>query len=146
MTKKIAINGFGRIGRSCLRIILDNFKDDLDVVLINDLGDIKTLAHIFEYDSLYGKYNKDVQVKDNHILIDGKEIKTFEEKDPLNLPLKELGVDLVLECTGSLMWKRYIKKLFKATLLFQASFSKNYWSRSRSAQSSCYHCHCFFNC
>ena len=114
MTKKIAINGFGRIGRSCLRIILDNFKDDLDVVLINDLGDIKTLAHIFEYDSLYGKYNKDVQVKDNHILIDGKEIKTFEEKDPLNLPLKELGVDLVLECTGFFTTKEGAEKHIKA--------------------------------
>jgi glyceraldehyde 3-phosphate dehydrogenase len=96
---KIAINGFGRIGRSVLRRILDEFSD-LEVVAINDLSDAKTLAHLFKYDSVYGVYGKEVKAKEKSLVVDGKEIVITAEKDPAVLPWKQLGVDIVLECTG----------------------------------------------
>lgn len=98
MTKKVAINGFGRIGRSSLRLALEN--PDLEIVAINDLTDAATLAHLVKYDSLYGTYSKTVEVTDNQIIIDGKAIKVFAEKDPAVLPWGKLGVDIVLECSG----------------------------------------------
>jgi glyceraldehyde 3-phosphate dehydrogenase len=96
---KIAINGFGRIGRPCLRRILEEHPD-LEIVAINDLTDVKTLAHLLKFDSLYGIYNKSVEAKENSLIIDNKEIKIFSEKDPSKLPWKDLGIDVVLECTG----------------------------------------------
>jgi glyceraldehyde 3-phosphate dehydrogenase len=100
---KIAINGFGRIGRPFLRRILEN-KSDLDVVAINDLTEPAMLAHLLKYDSLYGIYNKSVKAVKNELLIDGKpdgkKIQIFAEKDPENLPWKKLGIDIVLECSG----------------------------------------------
>ena len=99
MPTKIAINGFGRIGRPTLRIILDKHPD-LEVVAINDLTDPKTLAHLLKYDSVYGTYNKAVSGSEGELLIGGKKIKVFSEADPSKLPWKELGVDVVLECTG----------------------------------------------
>jgi len=103
MSIKIAINGFGRVGRPTFRRILDNHPD-LEVVAINDLTDTKTLAHLLRYDSLYGIYKKTVKFTENALLVDGtsagKKIKVIAEKDPANLPWKELGVDIVLECTG----------------------------------------------
>jgi glyceraldehyde 3-phosphate dehydrogenase len=105
---KVAINGFGRIGRPALRRILDynppTTQSRLEVVAINDLADPATLAHLLRYDSLYGIYKKTVKFAENALLIygtaTGKRIKVLAEKDPLNLPWKELGVDIVLECTG----------------------------------------------
>jgi len=103
MPIKIAINGFGRIGRPVFRKILDSHPD-LEVVAINDLTDPETLAHLLRYDSLYGIYKKTVRFTENALLVDGatagKKIKVIAEKDPANLPWKELGVDIVLECTG----------------------------------------------
>jgi glyceraldehyde 3-phosphate dehydrogenase len=96
---KIAINGFGRIGRPVFRIILDKHPN-LDVVAINDLTPPKTLAHLLKYDSVYGIWNRDVKATDDSIVVDGKEYKVFGEKDPSKLPWKDLGVDVVLECTG----------------------------------------------
>jgi glyceraldehyde 3-phosphate dehydrogenase len=96
---KIAINGFGRIGRQVFRRILQNHPD-LDVVAINDLTDNKTLAHLLKYDSVYRTLNKDVSFSDDGIIVDGKKIKTLAQKDPEKLPWKDLGVDIVLECTG----------------------------------------------
>jgi glyceraldehyde 3-phosphate dehydrogenase len=96
---KIAINGFGRIGRPTFRKILKNHPD-LEVLAINDLTDPQTLAHLLKYDSLYGKYEKQVKFTENSLLVDGKEIKILAEADPANLPWKELGIDIVLECTG----------------------------------------------
>jgi len=98
--KKIAINGFGRIGRHALRIIFDKHPD-LRVVVINDLADTKTLAHLLKHDSVYGAYDKKIEAKDNSLVIEGKEIKITAEKDPASLPWKELGIDIVLECTGN---------------------------------------------
>ncbi|MBU4274795.1 type I glyceraldehyde-3-phosphate dehydrogenase [Patescibacteria group bacterium] len=96
---KVAINGFGRIGRPTLRRILKNHQN-LEVVAINDLTDTKTLAHLFKYDSIYGRYGGEVSFTANSLIVDGKEIKVFAEKDPEKLPWKKLGVDIVLECTG----------------------------------------------
>lgn len=95
---KIAINGFGRIGRQAFKIALD--RADLDIVAINDLTDTKTLAHLLKYDSTYGIYHKNVDFTDNEIIVDGTKFKVFTEKDPTNLPWKDLGVDAVIESTG----------------------------------------------
>ena len=95
---KIAINGFGRIGRPALKVALEN--PNLEVVAVNDLTDTKTLAHLLKYDSNYGIYEKDVSYDEEHIIVDNKKIKVFAQKDPELLPWKELNVDVVLECTG----------------------------------------------
>jgi len=96
---KIAINGFGRIGRCALKSAI-KYNLDVDFVAINDLTDTKTLAHLFKYDSAYGVFNGIIEAKEDSIIINGKEIKVFAKKDPEELPWKDLGVDVVLECTG----------------------------------------------
>ncbi len=98
MAVKIGINGFGRIGRHVFKIAFE--KKDIDVVAINDLTDAKTLAHLLKYDSVYGRYQHAVEVKENAIVVNGKEIKIFAQKDPKSLPWKDLGVDIVIESTG----------------------------------------------
>lgn len=95
---KIAINGFGRIGRITLRALLK--KAGLDVLAINDLSDTKTLAHLFKYDSVHGGFEGTVTSDGAHLLVNGKPIHVFAEKDPSLLPWKELGIDLVIESTG----------------------------------------------
>ena len=95
---KIAINGFGRIGRPALKVALEN--PNLEIVAVNDLTDTKTLAHLLKYDSNYGIYEKDISYDEEHIIVDNKKIKVFAQKDPELLPWKELNVDVVLECTG----------------------------------------------
>jgi len=96
---KIGINGFGRIGRCVTRIILKE-KLDIEISLINDITDAKTLAFLFKYDSVHRAYSGDVKWDDNSITIDGKRIKVFAEKDPSAIPWKNEGVDVVLECSG----------------------------------------------
>ena len=96
---KIAINGFGRIGRQTFRRILEKHPD-LEVVAINDLTDTETLAHLLQYDSNYGKFDKEISTSENGIYVDSKEYKVLAEADPKKLPWKKLGVDVVLECTG----------------------------------------------
>ena len=98
MAVKVAINGFGRIGRLALRLMINN--PEFDVVAINDLTDAKTLAHLFKYDSAQGRFNGNIEVVDGGFLVNGKSIKVLAERDPKNLPWGELGVDVVLECTG----------------------------------------------
>lgn len=95
---KVAINGFGRIGRNAFKILAD--RDDAEVVAINDITDAKTLAHLLKHDSSYGAYDKDVSATEDSIIIDGNEITVFAEKDPHDLPWGDLGVDVVIECTG----------------------------------------------
>ncbi|QGU96045.1 type I glyceraldehyde-3-phosphate dehydrogenase [Clostridium bovifaecis] len=95
---KVAINGFGRIGRLALRLMIDN--PEFEVVAINDLTDAKTLAHLFKYDSAQGRFNGEIEVKDGAFVVNGKEIKVVAERNPENLPWGTLGVDIVLECTG----------------------------------------------
>lgn len=98
--KKVAINGFGRIGRLTLRAAMERGEKGLEFVAINDLGDAKILAHLFKYDTAFGIYPGKVKVKGNNIIIDGKEVKVFSEKDPGKLPWKNLKVDVVIESTG----------------------------------------------
>jgi glyceraldehyde 3-phosphate dehydrogenase len=98
MAVKVAINGFGRIGRLVLRAGYKN--KDLEFVAVNDLTDAKTLAHLLKYDSIHGTLNADVGVKDGNLMIDGKELKVIAERAPEKLPWKDLGVDVVLESTG----------------------------------------------
>jgi glyceraldehyde 3-phosphate dehydrogenase len=96
---KIAINGFGRIGRPTFKRILDNHPE-LNVIAINDLTDPKALAHLLKYDSVYGIYDKQVRSTEGNLLIDGSKIKVLAETDPTKLPWRDLGIDIVLECTG----------------------------------------------
>lgn len=98
MAVKVAINGFGRIGRNILRASANN--RELDFVAINDLTDSKTLAHLLKYDSVHGIFNADIKATDSAIVVNGKEIKIIATKDPADLPWKALGVDIALECSG----------------------------------------------
>jgi glyceraldehyde 3-phosphate dehydrogenase len=100
MCIKIAINGFGRIGRVVLRIAQEKLYEGAEIVAINARADVETLAHLFTYDSCYGTFKGEVETKGNSLIINGKEIKVFNEKEPKNLPWKELGVDIVIESTG----------------------------------------------
>lgn len=98
MAVKVAINGFGRIGRLALRLMTKN--SDFKVVAINDLTDAKMLAHLFKYDSSQGKFDGTIEVKENAFIVNNNEIKVFAQANPADLPWGELGVDVVLECTG----------------------------------------------
>jgi glyceraldehyde 3-phosphate dehydrogenase len=100
MKVKIGINGFGRIGRLVFKAIKAQQDDTLEVVAVNDLFDAKSNAHLLKYDSTYGIYPGSVEVVGNDIVVDGKTIRVFAEKDPANLPWKELGVEIVIESTG----------------------------------------------
>ncbi len=100
MARKIAINGFGRIGRCVLRALVKSGSKDLDIVAINDLTDAKTLAHLLKHDSVHGRFDADVKLIEGGLSVNGDEIKIFAEKDPAKLPWRDLGVDVVLECTG----------------------------------------------
>jgi glyceraldehyde 3-phosphate dehydrogenase len=100
MPIRVAINGFGRIGRNVLRAAKKAGVTDLDFVAVNDLTDPGTLAHLLRYDSVHGKYPGTVEVGDNSLVVDGDEIKVFAEKDPAALPWKQLDVDIVIESTG----------------------------------------------
>jgi glyceraldehyde 3-phosphate dehydrogenase len=95
---KIAINGFGRIGRNVFKIAME--RSNIEIVALNDLTDAKTLAHLLKYDSTFGVYNKSVEVKGDAIVVDGREIKILAERDPKALPWGDMGVDVVVESTG----------------------------------------------
>ncbi|MFP3879809.1 MAG: type I glyceraldehyde-3-phosphate dehydrogenase [Dehalococcoidia bacterium] len=100
MTIGIGINGFGRIGRLTLRAISEYYKDQLSVIAVNDLTDTETNAHLLKRDSTCGKYPGEVKAKDDSIMVDGKEIRVFAEREPGKLPWREYGVDIVIESTG----------------------------------------------
>jgi len=97
---KIGINGFGRIGRLTLRAIKNDHDNELEVVAINDLADIKTNAHLLKWDSIYGRYPGEVSAGENAIIVDGKDIKVISERDPAAIAWKDYGVDIVIESTG----------------------------------------------
>ncbi|PRR79465.1 Glyceraldehyde-3-phosphate dehydrogenase [Clostridium liquoris] len=97
---KVGINGFGRIGRNVFKALIKNYADELEVVAINDLTSPDTLRHLLKYDSLYGHFDGTVEATENAIVVNGKEIRIYAERDPKNLPWKELGVDIVIESTG----------------------------------------------
>lgn len=100
MSIKVAINGFGRIGRNAFKIAQKNLKEGIEIVAINDLTDVNTIAHLLKYDSCFGKFDGTVEVKDGNLVVNGKTVKVLAERDPKNLPWRELGVDIVMECTG----------------------------------------------
>jgi len=100
MTVKVAINGFGRIGRLVLRAIHESKREDIDVVAINDLGDAEMNGYLFRRDSVHGSYPGDVVVKGDELIVDGDRMKVLAERDPAKLPWGEMGVDVALECTG----------------------------------------------
>ncbi len=97
---KVGINGFGRVGRQVFKAVRDLYGDLLEVVAVNDITSPDVLAHLLKYDSNYGRFNGTVEVQGSSIFVDGKEVKVFAEKDPANLPWKDLGVQLVIESTG----------------------------------------------
>ncbi len=100
MTIKVAINGYGRIGRNIMRALYESGRDDIKIVAINDLGDANTNAHLTQYDTAHGRFNGDVSVDGDDMIINGDRIKVLAERDPAKLPWGDLGVDIVLECTG----------------------------------------------
>ncbi|MCR1897613.1 type I glyceraldehyde-3-phosphate dehydrogenase [Irregularibacter muris] len=114
MSVKVAINGFGRIGRNAFKAKYLNNVEEVEIVAINDLTDPSTLAHLLKYDSLFGKFQGTVEVKEGALIVNGKEIKVFAERDPENLPWKELGVDVVIESTGRFRDKESTSKHLKA--------------------------------
>src|SRR5918996_830359 len=100
MAAKLAINGFGRIGRLGLRAMLERHKKDLNVVAVNDMADLETNAHLFRYDSTYGIFPGEIEVGEGVLKIDGRSIVVLNQRDPSKLPWKQLGVDIVIESTG----------------------------------------------
>ncbi len=110
---KLAINGFGRIGRAAFKIILEEFTD-IEVVALNDLAEAKSLSELLRYDSCYGIYNKNVKAQGKNIVIDKKKYPLFSEKNPSDLPWKKLKVDVVLECSGVFRTKESVGKHLEA--------------------------------
>ena len=110
---KIGINGFGRIGRLILRAILENYKNKIQVVAVNDLGSIETNAHLIKYDSTHGIISEDIQTSKDGFKISNQEIKVFAEKDPANIPWGKVEADVVLECTGIFLDKSSAEKHIK---------------------------------
>ncbi len=108
---KVGINGFGRIGRLVLRAARNT---DIEVVGINDITDAKTLAHLLKYDSVHGRYPGEVGVDGNHLMIDGREVPVYSEFDPAKLPWKDLGAEIILECTGKFRTKEAASKHLQA--------------------------------
>ncbi len=111
---KVGINGFGRIGRLILRAILENYKNKIQVVAINDLGSIETNAHLIKYDSTHGTINEDIQTSNDGFKIANQNIKVFAERDPASIPWGKVGADVVLECTGIFLDKKSAEKHIKA--------------------------------
>jgi glyceraldehyde 3-phosphate dehydrogenase len=100
MTVKVAINGFGRIGRNILRAIVESGRRDIEVVAINDLGPVETNAHLLRFDSVHGRFPSEVGVEGDNLVVDGRKIRVTAIKNPAELPHRELGVDIAMECTG----------------------------------------------
>src|SRR3954467_12943399 len=100
MAVKVAINGFGRIGRNILRAIVESGREDVEVVAINDLGPIETNAHLLRFDSVHGRFPSEVGVEGDDLVVDGHKIRVTAVRNPAELPHKELKVDIALECTG----------------------------------------------
>ncbi len=109
---KVAINGLGRIGRAALKVILET--PELELVAVNDIVPLDNLAYLLKYDTVYGRYEKSVEAGDQSLVIDGKAYKFTSERDPAQLPWGDLGVDIVLECTGVFTKREDLKKHIQA--------------------------------
>jgi len=118
MTVKVAINGFGRIGRLVARALFESGRKDIEIVAINDLADAATNAHLLKYDSVHGRFPFPVELDGNDLVIDGHKIKSVQQRDPAQLPWKELGIDIAFECSGIFTSKE------KASLHLQAGAKK----------------------
>jgi glyceraldehyde 3-phosphate dehydrogenase len=115
MTIKVAINGYGRIGRNTLRGLYENnYRKDIEIVAINDLGDVKTNVHLTKYDSVHDRFKGEVSIDGDYMVVNGDKIRVFAEKDPSKLPWKDLGVDVVFECTGKFTSKEKAAPHFAA--------------------------------
>ncbi len=114
MSMKVGLSGFGRIGRDVLRIYFEENVEDFEIVALNASGDLNTLAHLFKYDSLYGKFNGTVEVVEDGFVINGKKIKRVDHRDPVEIPWKELGVDLVIDSTGAFRDREGLSKHLQA--------------------------------
>jgi glyceraldehyde 3-phosphate dehydrogenase len=125
MKTRIAINGFGRIGRNVVRAIYESGRTDIDIVAINDLGPVETNAHLMRWDSVHGKFPKTVEVDGDTIRIEGGDsFKVFSERDPKNLPWGDLGIDIVMECTGIFTARKRLPSTWKPA-------PSAFWSRPR---------------
>lgn len=111
---RIAISGFGRIGRDVARVLLQRKDEDLDLVALNITSDLETNAHLFKYDSLYGKFPGEVEVKDDKLVVDGKEITVVSNRDPKELPWEELDIDIVIDATGAFRDREGLEKHIQA--------------------------------
>lgn len=111
---KVALNGFGRIGRDVVRILFEDNVQEVELVAINILGDLEEEARLFKYDSLYGKFDGTIEVADNAFIINGKKVQIVADRDPANLPWKELGVDLVIDSTGAFRDREGLSKHIQA--------------------------------
>jgi glyceraldehyde 3-phosphate dehydrogenase len=100
VTTKIGINGFGRIGRLTLRSLMERHKGEIEIAAINDLADTRTNAHLFKWDSVYGRFPGEVAAKENALIVDGKEIKVVQQRDPAAIPWRDFGIQIVIESTG----------------------------------------------
>jgi len=118
MTVRVAINGFGRIGRLVARALYESGRKDIEIVAINDLADAATNAHLLKYDSVHGRFPFPVELDGNDLVIDGHKIKSVQQRDPAQLPWKELGIDIAFECSGIFTSKE------KASLHLQAGAKK----------------------
>jgi glyceraldehyde 3-phosphate dehydrogenase len=114
MTVKVAINGFGRIGRNILRAIVESGRKDIEVVAVNDLGPVETNAHLLRFDSVHGRFPSEVKVEGDSIVVDGRKIRVTAIKNPAELPHRELGVDIAMECTGIFTAKEKAKAHLEA--------------------------------
>ncbi|QQY80275.1 glyceraldehyde-3-phosphate dehydrogenase (NAD+) [Keratinibaculum paraultunense] len=114
MTMKVGLSGFGRIGRDFLRIYFENDVDDFEIVALNASGDLNTLAHLFKYDSLYGKFNGTIEVVEDGFIINGKKIKRVDHRNPSEIPWKDLGVELVIDSTGAFRDREGLSKHIEA--------------------------------
>lgn len=114
MAMKVGLSGFGRIGRDVLRIYAEENVKDFEIVALNASGDLNTLAHLFKYDSLYGRFNGTFEVVEDGFVINGKKIKVVAHRDPVEIPWKELGVDLVIDSTGAFRDREGLSKHIEA--------------------------------
>ena len=127
MTLKIAINGYGRIGRNILRALYESQRtDEIQILAINDLGDAESNAHLTRYDSAHGPFPVDVEVDPDGLIVGGDRIRVFAERDPTQLPWRELGVDLVLECTGLFASKKKASAQNESSFLWQSHRSRTW--------------------
>ncbi|WP_299100229.1 type I glyceraldehyde-3-phosphate dehydrogenase, partial [uncultured Variovorax sp.] len=110
MAIKLGINGFGRIGRNVLRAAVQNFKNDIEIVAINDLLEPEYLAYMLQYDSVHGRFKGEVTVEGNTLIVNGKKIRLTQERDPSQLKWNEVGADIVLESTGLFLTKETAQK------------------------------------